>query len=149
MGKFEKILVATDFSDISERAFFQAVELAKELGAGLYIVHIVQIQPASIPENGIVNTDEMMAQEEQSANERLDKYIRDYGEGVEISKLVLHGEPAAQIIKVVKETGVDFVVMGTHGRTGIAHLLMGSVAESVFKNLEVPVMCVKGVQQSC
>jgi len=148
MGKFKKILVATDFSDISERAFFQAVDLAKELGASLNVVHIVQIHPASIPESGVVNTEEIVAQEEQRANERLDKYIQDYGEGLDISRLILHGDPATQISSVAKETGADFIVMGTHGRTGLFHLLMGSVAESVFKNAEVPVISVKGTQES-
>ncbi len=148
MGKYKKILVATDFSDMSERAFLQAVDLAKELGASLDVVHIVQIQPASIPESGVVNTEEIVAQEQQRANERLDKYIQDYGAGLVISKLILHGDPAAQISRAAKESAADFVVMGTHGHTGLVHLIMGSVTESVLKNSEVPVMCVKGMQES-
>ncbi len=145
MSEFKKILVPIDFSDVSNRAFFTAVDLAKSLGASLYVVHIVQIHPSSIPESGKVNMDEIEAAEEKKANESLDKLIEQHGEELEISRSLLHGDPVTQINKMVKEAHADMIVMGTHGRTGVAHLMMGSVAESVLRNAEVPVMCVKGV----
>jgi nucleotide-binding universal stress UspA family protein len=144
MSKFKNIVVATDFSDISDKAFFTAIDLAKGLDANLHVIHIVQIHPANIPESGMVNVEELQAVEEQAANENLDKSIEKHGQGLNITKAILHGDPATQVNKVVKEVGADMIVMGTHGRTGIAHLVMGSVAESVLKNSEVPVMCIKG-----
>ncbi len=143
MSKFKKILVATDCSDISDKAFITATDLAKGLNASLHVVHIVQIHPSNIPESGVVDIDEMQAAQEKAANAYLDKYIQKYGEGLDTSKAILHGDPATQVNKVVKETGADMIVMGTRGRTGVAHLIMGSVAESVLKNSEVPVMCVR------
>jgi nucleotide-binding universal stress UspA family protein len=145
MSEFKKILVPIDFSDVSNRAFFAAVDLAKGLGASLHAVHIVQIHPSSIPESGKVNMDEIEAAEEQSANESLDKLIEEHGEGLEIARSLVHGDPVKQINKMVKEAHADVIVMGTHGRTGVAHLMMGSVAESVLRNADVPVMCVKGL----
>ncbi len=79
MSEFKKILVPIDFSDVSNRAFFTAVDLAKSLGASLYVVHIVQIHPSSIPESGKVNMDEIEAAEEKTANESLDKLIEQHG----------------------------------------------------------------------
>lgn len=145
MGEFNKILVPVDFSDVSNRAFFVAVDLAKGLGASLHAVHIVQIHPSSIPESGKINMDEIEAAEEKNANESLDKLIEQHGEGLEISRSLVHGDPVARINKEVKEAHADLIVMGTHGRTGVAHLMMGSVAESVLRHAEVPVMCVKGI----
>ena len=111
----------------------------------LHIVHIVQIHPSSIPESGKVNMDEIEAEEERTANENLDKLIEQHGEGLEISRSLVRGDPVKQINMMVKEAHADVIVMGTHGRTGVAHLMMGSVAESVLRNADVPIMCVKGV----
>ena len=144
MKKFNKILVATDFSDISAKAFTIAVDLAKRLGASLHVAHIVQIHAMNIPESGSVLIEELEAIEEQAANENMDKYVQQHGDGVAITRTILHGDPAAQLNNIVKETGADMIVMETHGRTGLAHLVMGSVAETVLRNAEVPVMCVKG-----
>lgn len=144
MTQFKKILVALDFSGLSEKAFLTAVDLAKDLNASLHVIHIVQIHSANIPESGMVHFDELQKKEEETAKARLAEYIEKNGGGLDISTTVLHGEPAAQINKTVRDAGVDMVVMGTHGRTGVAHLLMGSVAESVLRNAKVPVMCIKG-----
>lgn len=144
MTQFKKILVPVDFSGLSEKAFFAAVDLAKELNASLHVVHIVQIHSTNIPESGMVHFEELQKKEEANAKTKLDKYIENNGGGLDISTTILHGDPAAQINKTVKETGADMIIMGTHGRTGMAHLLMGSVAESVLRNSKVPVMCIKG-----
>jgi universal stress protein A len=145
MGQFNKILVPTDFSEISNRAFLAAVDLARQLGASVHAIHIVQIHPENIPESGKVDMDEIEATEERNANEKLDQLIQQNAEGVEVSRVIVHGNPVKQITKVVKESNADLIVMGTHGRTGVAHLIMGSVAESVLRSAEVPVMCIKGV----
>ncbi len=144
MNKFNKILVAIDFSDISAKAFTTAVDLAKRLDASLHVAHIVQIHAMNIPESGAIQIEELEAIEEQAASENMDKYVKQHGDGVAIIRTIVHGDPAVQINNIVKETGADMIVMGTHGRSGLAHLVMGSVAETVLRNAEVPVMCVKG-----
>ncbi len=143
MSKFKKILVAIDFSNLSEMAMTTAVDLAKDLGADLHIVHIVQIHATNIPEGGMVNIEEIQALEEQSAKNNLEKFLQDYGEGLDISTTILHGDAAVEVNNVAKEAGADMIVMGTHGRKGVAHLLMGSVAESVLRKSEVPVLCIR------
>lgn len=143
MSDFNTILVATDFSDISDRAFKTAASLARKLGSKLHVIHIVQIHPTNMPESGNVRIEELEAIEAKSANDNLEKYVAERCQGIEVSTHVLHGDPATQVNKTAKETNADLIVMGTHGRTGFAHLIMGSVAESVLKKSEVPVMCVK------
>ena len=143
MSDFDNILVATDFSDISGEAFTKAAGLARQLNAQLHIVHIVQIHPANMPKSGNVNIDELHALEEKNANDSLQQALQEQCEGIEVKTHILHGDPAEQVIQTAKNCGVDIIVMGTHGRTGLSHLIMGSVAESVIKNSEIPVLCVK------
>ena len=143
MSEFNSILVATDFSDISGSAFTKAVDLARQLNAQLHIVHIVQIHPANMPQSGNVNIEELEALEEKNASDSLAAVLEEQCQGLDVKTHVLHGDPAAQVMQTASDTGVDIIVMGTHGRTGLAHLIMGSVAESVLKNSEIPVLCVK------
>ena len=143
MSEFDSILVATDFSDISGDAFTKAVGLARQLNAQLHIVHIVQIHPANMPQSGNVNVDELEALEEKSAGDSLQKVLDEQCQGIDVKTHILHGDPAEQVMQTAKEFGVDIIVMGTHGRTGLSHLIMGSVAESVIKNSKTPVLCVK------
>lgn len=145
MAGFKNIVVATDFSPVSDKALVKAVELARQLDAALHLVHIVQIHPVNMPESGNVKIDELEAIEEKSANDNLAKYVESYGGSIEMTTHVLHGAPAAQVNKMVEKLNADLIVMGTHGRTGLAHLIMGSVAESVLKKAAVPVMCVKNL----
>lgn len=143
MSEFKNILVATDFSDISDRALDKAVALAKQLSARLHVVHIVQIHPTNMPESGNVNIKELEELEEKNANENLTKDLEERCQGIDVAIHVMHGNPAVQVNAVAKETGADLIVMGTHGRSGFAHLIMGSVAENVLKSSEIPVMCVR------
>jgi len=145
VGTYNKILVSTDFSDISIRAFFSAVDLASQLGATLQVIHIVQIPPLNTPASGNENIEALEAEEERMAKESMQKLIQQAGQDLEITTRIVHGNPVAQIESMAKEIHADLIVMGTHGRTGMSHLIMGSVAESVIRNSEVPVMCVKGI----
>jgi len=144
MSEIKNILVATDFSDISDNAFNKAVDLARQLGARLHIIHIVQIHAMNMPESGNVNVEELEAMEEKNASDNLQQDVRERCCGMDVETHILNGNPAVQINRTAGETGADIIVMGTHGRTGFAHLIMGSVAESVLKKSDVPVMCVRG-----
>jgi nucleotide-binding universal stress UspA family protein len=144
MNYIKKILVAIDFSDPSEKAFVVAADLSRQLDASLHVIHIVQIHASNIPESGRLDVDALHEKELQNAKENLDKYVKNYGARLEYSSSFLHGDPAKAINEAVATTGAEMVVMGTHGRTGLSHLLMGSVAENVLKNAKVPVLCVRG-----
>ncbi len=143
MNKIKNVVVATDFSDIADKAFTTAVQLASQLGATLHIVHIVQIHPANMPESGNVNIKELEALEENAASENMKEYTNGLDDELKVSCHIVHGDPAGQVLKLVKDQNADLIVMGTHGRTGISRLIMGSVAESVLKSSQVPVVCVK------
>ena len=143
MSDFNKLLVAVDFSDISNEAFVTAANLARDLDASLHVVHIVHIHSVNIPEGGMVNIEELQQQEEDDAKEKLAAYLKEHGEGLDIGSTICSGDPAERINDTAKDLGVDMIVMGTHGRTGLSHLIMGSVAESVLRKSDVPVLCVK------
>lgn len=144
MKAFKNIVVATDFSDISDRALATGADLANQLGANLHIIHIVQIHPVNMPESGNLNVEELDALEEKSASDNMEKALKGLSDDLSVSTSLVKGDPATQVNEMVKEKDADLIVMGTHGRTGLSRLIMGSVAESVLKNSTVPVLCIKG-----
>ena len=143
MSEFKNVLVATDFSVMADKAFSTAAALSAQLGATLHIVHIVQIHPTSMPESGNLNIDELEAKEEELAAENMKKYTDSLAADAKVTTSIVHGNPTSTVISQIKEKEADIVVMGTHGRTGLSRLIMGSVAESVMKAAGVPVVCVR------
>ena len=144
MATVNNIVVATDFSDIADKALASAADLARQLGASLHVLHIVQIHPTNMPESGNVNIEELEALEEKSAADSLKSTIDTLAADVDVSTYIVHGDPATQVNQLAADKNADLIVIGTHGRSGISRLIMGSVAESVLKQSDIPVMCVKG-----
>jgi len=146
MEEIRQILVAVDFSDVSANAFRAAAELARKLNAKLKVVHAVPMQAASLPmEGGAVYIEDLQAKQVEEARERLSGFVRQHsvgGAGVE--QCVRSGDPTTEINRAAEELQADMIVVGTHGRSGLSHLLMGSVAESVLREALVPVLCVRG-----
>lgn len=143
MAGFKKILIAVDFSDIADKACECATALARQMNASLHMVHTVHIHAANIPEGGVIHIEEMQRQEEEEARTRLEEYMQSHSEGIDATMSICSGDPAIAINDTADEVGADLIVMGTHGRSGVARLLMGSVAESVLKKSSIPVLCVK------
>jgi nucleotide-binding universal stress UspA family protein len=140
----KKILFPTDFSSSSDAALKYATALAKDTGAKLSIVH-VQEPPAAygggemyygIPEPDLAALKEML------------EAIKPTDPAVPFEHHLVTGEPARTIVKLAKEEGVDLIVMGTHGRTGLGRLLMGSVAEAVVRHALCPVFTFKEPQKA-
>ena len=141
MSEIQAILSPTDFSECSQYAFQIARALARDCRARLLVLHVATPPP-------FVTYGEL-----QKALQRPDGYrgelefrlrqlyVTDSPAGVEYR--VEDGEPAAEILRVARETRCDFIVMGTHGRTGLGRLLMGSVAERVVREALCPVMTIK------
>jgi len=146
MEDIRQILVAVDFSDVSANALRAAAELAGKLNARLKVVHAVPMQAASLPmEGGAVYIEDLQAKQVEEARERLKDFVRRHSEessGVE--QCVRAGDPTTEINRAAEELNADMIVVGTHGRSGLSHLLMGSVAESVLREAIVPVLCVRG-----
>jgi nucleotide-binding universal stress UspA family protein len=142
-----KILCPVDFSEPSERALAQAVALARLNGAELILLTVVQPVPTSIPGEGTLLNElrPMPFIMTELAQEHLDK-LRDKYCG-EISGRtaveVAAGVPFVEIVRAARDAEADLIVMGSHGRTGLEHLLIGSVAERVVRKAPCSVLVVR------
>lgn len=149
MAQFKNILVAVDFSEVSAGALKVALDLAGKLGAKVKVVHAVPLQVTGLPlEGGPVFMDENAHKEQmEMARVQLARFIEQHASGAAgLETEVLPGFPATEVNRAAEEAKADLIVMGTHGRTGLSHLLMGSVAESVLREARVPLLCVRGAK---
>ncbi len=145
MADYKTILVAVDFSEVSAVALKVAVDIAKRLGAQLKVVHVVQPQPVPLPlEGSAIYMDEVQTWQLEEAEKSLAKFIQDHADPASVSiTKIRSGVAATEINQSAADIGADMIVLGTHGRTGLKHLLMGSIAESVLRVATVPVLCVR------
>ena len=134
MIRIRKILYATDFSSYSNQAYFHAVALAENHGASLTILYVYSPGFGTGGQGEGEDRDYWRQQLEQ---------IRRVNAGIPVRHILLEGDPAAEIVSYARENGVDVIVMGTHGRTGLERLLMGSVAEKVMREAPCSVLVVK------
>ena len=137
--KAEKILLATDFSPASESAVAYASALARDTGAKLLIVHVEEPPLA-------YTTGEMYFDPTDTARPGLDEALRRVlptAPEIRYEHHLLMGNPAQELIDLATKERVDLIVMGTHGRTGLSRLLMGSVAEEVVRQAPCPVFTLK------
>lgn len=145
MKKFNKILFATDFSEISEFAFDYALTLAETFNSRLIIMHVinepVDLRGFYVPH---ISFDTIEREIALSAEKMMEKFCskktKDYDN---YDKFIISGVPYEEILKKADEEKVDLLVMGTHGRAGIDHLLFGSTAERVVRKAACPVMTVR------
>ncbi len=140
------ILVATDFSEPSEAALAYGRELARSFGAQLIVLHVAGNIVAFGGGDGVVVVDpELQSQIEAGARQRLESLLFDEDREQLRAKTVLliSNAPSQTITGYAKDANVDLIVMGTHGRGAVAHLLMGSVAERVVRTAPCPVLTVR------
>ncbi len=134
MLNIRTILHPTDFSERSTWAFRLACALAHDLGAGLIVLHVAP-PPAPDP-NG------MLKKEYERLWDALVQ-VRAGEPAIQLEHQFRPGEPAEEILHMARASKCDLIVMGTHGRTGLSRLLMGSVAEAVLRQAPCPVLTVK------
>jgi nucleotide-binding universal stress UspA family protein len=132
------ILHPTDYSELSRPAFELACSLARERDAELLICHVA---PPPIIAAGEVVLEFPTGEAEQMTAQL--KRVKPDDPQVQVSHLLLRGESAAEIVQLAAEVGADLIVMGTHGRSGLGRLLMGSVAEAVMRKAPCPVLTVR------
>jgi nucleotide-binding universal stress UspA family protein len=132
------ILHPTDFSERSGAAFRLACALARDYDAWLIALHVLPTEV--VYGEGVVLPPPQAYRVE--ALEKLEE-MRAEGPGVRVETRLAEGNPAEQIIRLAREVPCELVVMGTHGRTGLGRLLMGSVAEQVVRKAPCPVLTVK------
>ena len=145
MSRYKEILVAVDFSDTSIRALQVARDIGTRLNAKLHIVHFVPMRVMDMGmEGGVDFIEEMHQKELEESRIKLDKFVQEHTTSEdEVAHYIKSGEPAAEINSMAVELGAELIVIGTHGRTGLKHLLLGSIAESILRIVDVPVLCVR------
>lgn len=143
------LLVPHDFSPCAARALRTAIELAKVHGAELALVHVSEL-PANLPPDTLVTpadaagplrVDDYTTRGARQQLEAIAEPLR--REGLAVRTLAVTGDVADEILTVANEIGAEALVVGTHGRTGLSHLLLGSIAEKVVRRASVPVVCVR------
>jgi nucleotide-binding universal stress UspA family protein len=145
-----RILVPTDFSPCASAAIDLAGDLARDSGATLVLLHATE-RPGNlgsgamiVPEPGRapVAVDDWMHAEVRARLDDVAAPLRATGLNVKVRSDL--GKPDAAILRALEDEGADLCVIGTHGRTGLAHFLLGSVAEKVVRRANVPVLTVRG-----
>lgn len=138
---FKTILCPIDFSDSSDAAIGYASLLASESGARLFIVHVEEPLPEYPPDFAGYGIGSGASEEEQLFD--LLGSFQPTVEGVEFEHRHLKGSPASEILRFAEQEKIELIVMGTHGRKGLSRFLMGSVAESIVRRAQCPVLTIK------
>jgi nucleotide-binding universal stress UspA family protein len=137
------ILHPTDFSDRSKFAFGLACSLARDYGARLVVLHVAE-PPMAVAGEGVLMLPP--AFDLEPLREQLQQ-LRPEDPKLPAEHRLVQGDAATEILRVAEEAKCDLIVMGTHGRTGLGRLLMGSVAEQVVRKASCPVLTVKTPQR--
>lgn len=145
MSEFKKILFATDFSESSDHAFGRALSVAECFGAKLLILHVinelVDLRGFYVPH---ISFDKLEEEMESGARKMMEKFLQSrLADYPDVQSFVVPGVPYDEILKLAQSENVDLIVMGTHGRTGLDHVLFGSTAEKVVRKSTVPVMTIR------
>jgi nucleotide-binding universal stress UspA family protein len=148
MTTIKKILVPVDYSECSRAALVFAAELARKDGAELDVVHAwdrpTYVSDAVMVRHSGGESHSLIEMIRENAQRDMDEFLSGtkLPSGLGIEKRLLAGNPAAQILKELERGHHDLVVVGTHGRTGLQHMLLGSVAEKIVRLSPVPVVTV-------
>ena len=146
MIKIEKILFPTDFSEHSKHAFTYALSFAREYGAQLHMLHVVE--DVQYLANAYMFDVPMMpsfTDMEENRQKEMEEFIeREVTDAsIKIEKSIRHGRPFLEIIQAAKDESVDLIVIATHGRGGLEHALFGSTAEKVVRKAPCPVLSIR------
>jgi nucleotide-binding universal stress UspA family protein len=144
MFQIRRILVPTDFSDASTGALQMAIELAQRFGARITLFHAHQVPSYVFPEGMMPVSPPVLQDLEQSIGLELTRLAAGVeSAGVPVDHHQALGVPFAEVCRYAEEMHADLIVMGTHGRTGLRHVLLGSTAEKVVRKAPCPVLTVR------
>ena len=145
----KRILVPTDFSNFADNALRQAVDIAKQYHAKIFLLHVIGDHIRQCIEDYCLSDAVVKEIEQDSMMASLDNLkkeinrLSDDSSDVEIFSYVKRGVPSEEILREQEEKDIDLIVMASHGRTGISRILIGSVAEKVMRGAKCPVMLVR------
>ena len=145
MKPIKKILVPVDFSEQSTEALRLAADLAQRYEASLDLLHVFHVMTYALPEGYVVPTADQLALIMQKYRVQLEAARQSAlnAGAPKVEAILLQGGVASEILRAAQESKPDLIVMGTHGRTGAKHLLIGSVAEHIVRVAPCPVLTVR------
>jgi nucleotide-binding universal stress UspA family protein len=148
MSEFDTVVVTTDFSLNSRRAFAPALAIARKFASSVIVVHVVEDRlPAFVDEFTAIPLEEILESQARRATQELARFLEPYADsGVRLTPVVLRGTPHLEIARLAAERRAGLVAMSTHGRGFISHALFGSTAERVVRRAPCPVMTVRGAE---
>jgi len=145
MIAIKTILVPTDFSDYSKVSLPLAVDLAKKYGAKLVVLHVFDEElfaPIFFEAGG--KAEEYFIRIRNDFDAAVEQFLDGIDtESIEVESHLANGTPFVEVIRFAREKGIDLIIMGTHGKSGLAHALLGGVAEKVVRKSPCPVMVVR------
>jgi nucleotide-binding universal stress UspA family protein len=142
MGPLHTILHATDFSPCSQQAFRLACSLARDRGARLIVLHVTTLPDLAYTGYGVPGSPLSAKEYLREARQDLER-LQPPDPPLPSERRLEEGDPVTEILRVAAETGTDLIVLGTHGQSGLGHLVMGSVAEQVVRRAPCPVLTLK------
>lgn len=145
MIQLKNVLFATDFSDYSLTAANYAIDIAEQYNAKLHLLHVLEKIPPILAIRTLdLSQEKILSSMEEEANSALNKIASDFKSKTtnEIVTALKKGIDYQEIVDYSKEAKIDLIVIATHGRTGILHTLIGSVAEKVVRYAQCPVLVI-------
>jgi universal stress protein A len=144
MVSFKNILFPTDLSENSKEAMKYATSLAEHYDASLHIIHVtLGVNQYLAYDVNVYIPDDIKQNERKKLEDNLKKLPPDeMGTPTSVKHEILEGLPVPEISQYIKDNNIDLVVMGTHGHTGLKHLIIGSVAENIVRSSPVPVLTI-------
>lgn len=140
--QISRIIVAVDDSSFSNKTVNVAFDLAKTLKASIAIVNVIDPAIVAIGADSVVYPMEQMGDLKKNSEELIKKMRLQLGDEIPVQDFMTEGKPSEEIVATAMKWNADLIVIGTHGRTGLMHMIMGSVAESVIRHSTIPVLVV-------
>ena len=142
--RFRKVLVPLDFSDEAGAALSYAGKFAAQYGSQLVLLHVVEpmVYPSELGYPSLAALPPQI-EYERAGRTGLARLARQLPAGVKADTRIRVGQPYIEIVEAAKDPGVDLIIISTHGRSGLAHVLMGSTAERVVRHAPVPVLTIR------
>jgi nucleotide-binding universal stress UspA family protein len=142
-----RILVAVDFSETSEHALDHAADMARRLGDELHILHVYQLPTYALPQVMPLPTKELTDELVRAVTKSLDSMVDEHAaDGLAVTGHLAEGVAYEVILEKASALDAELVVVGTHGRSGLGHALLGSTAEKLVRLSPIPVTTVRGAR---
>ncbi|WP_369799618.1 universal stress protein [Methanosarcina sp. MTP4] len=144
-GTYNRVMIASDGSELGRKAVHNGIEIARLSGAKVYAVYVVSSGGRSaIPRDA--GWEKAMKEHLRTEGENATNFIEEKGKaaGVEVKSVILEGNPGDELVKFADKNDIDLVVMGTQGKSGVQRFLLGSVAENVVRHSKNAVLVVRG-----